>query len=374
MNALADLIVTTLALLATALALIPLGAARRESAVAARMFALLIGLVLLLGARLLAWSGSAAAAVPLMIVASWLPLLALRVAEQIVRRHAAASVKWLVLGGGVAFTVAALVFGAWWSAPVLVALAAFQAATILCAVTHIARAREISPSEAQLGRVFAAALLLALPLTLSDFQAIVHLPVRGGAFAILLLVLATSRFVAGTASLASLCIDVVVVMGSGAVVAGSAALILVGLPLVQAIQIGAVGAAAAAVALIVQRRGEARLVLRARPSLTRTLAALPDQPSLNELLAAHPLLASGRLVEGEMLSAYPPAQLAALLERRVATRGAGDAARDLLDATAATHLLRLSQAPPRLLAVSAGALAGDDIASELDLVARLASR
>lgn len=374
MSAAPDLVITALALAAAALALIPLGEARRESAVAARMFALLLGLAGLLAARLLAWSGSAIAAIPLLLVASWLPLLALRVAEQIVRRHAAPGVKWLVLGGALIFTAVTLIFGAWWTAAVLIALATFQAVAILCAVAHILRADDISPGEDQLGRVFAAALLLSIPLAASDFQVIAQLPVRGGAFAALLLVLATSRFVAGTASLTSLTIDLLVMSCAGAVVAGSAALVLAGANAAQIAQIGAIGAATAAVALIVQRRGEARLILRARPSLTRALAALPEEPDLATILSAHPLLASGRLVEQDTLAAYPQAEIEALLGRRVATRSAGDAARDLLDATAATHLLRLSKAPPRFLAVSAGTLAGDDIAAELDLVARAVAR
>lgn len=374
MSAAPDLVITALALAAAVLALIPLGEARRESAVAARMFALLLGLVGLLAARLLAWSGSAIAAIPLLLVASWLPLLALRVAEQIVRRHAAPGVKRLVLGGGLIFTAVTLIFGAWWTATVLIALATFQTVATLCAVAHILRADDIAPGEDQLGRVFAAALLLSIPLAASDFQVIAQLPVRGGAFAALLLVLATSRFVAGTASLSSLAIDLLVMSGAGAVVAGSAALVLAGENAAQIAQIGAIGAATAAVAVIVQRRGEARLILRARPSLTRALAALPEAPDLSTILSAHPLLASGRLVEQDTLAAYPQAEIEVLLGRRVATRSAGDAARDLLDATAATHLLRLSKAPPRFLAVSAGALAGDDIAAELDLVARAVAR
>lgn len=374
MSAAPDLVITALALAAAALALIPLGEARRESAVAARMFALLLVLAGLLAARLLAWSGSAIAAIPLLLVASWLPLLALRVAEQIVRRHAAPGVKRLVLGGGLIFTAVTLIFGAWWTATVLIALATFQTVAILCAVVHILRADDISPGEDQLGGVFAAALLLSIPLAASDFQVIAQLPVRGGAFAALLLVLATSRFVAGTASLSSLAIDLLVMSGAGAVVAGSAALVLAGENAAQIAQIGAIGAATAAVAVIVQRRGEARLILRARPSLTRALAALPEAPDLSTILSAHPLLASGRLVEQDTLAAYPQAEIEVLLGRRVATRSAGDAARDLLDATAATHLLRLSKAPPRFLAISAGALAGDDIAAELDLVARTVAR
>lgn len=374
MNATPDLIITALALVATAIALLPLGEARHESAVAMRMFWLLLGLLALLAARLLAWSGNAVAAVPLLLVASWLPLLALRVAEQIVRRHAAFSVKWLMLGGGMLFTAVTLIVGALWSGMLTVALAAFQAAAIMCAVVHILRADDISPGETQLGRVFAAALVLAIPLAASDFQSIAQLPVRGGAFAVLLLVLAMSRSVAGAASPYSLAIDLVVLSGAGAVIAGSAAIILTGETVAQIWQIGAIGAATAAVALIVQRRGEARLVMRARPSLARALAALPERPDLATLLSAHPLLASGRMVEANMLAAYPPAEVDALLARRVVTRSCGDASRDLLDATAATHLLRLSNSPPRLLAVSAGTLAGDDIASELDLVARVAAR
>lgn len=374
MNAAPDLIITALALLATGIALLPLGEARRDSAVAMRMFWLLLGLLALLAARLVAWSGNAIAAVPLLLVASWLPLLALRVAEQVVRRHAAVAVKWLVLGGGLFFTAVTLMFGTVWTETVLTALAAFQAVATVCAVAHMLRARDISPGEAQLGRVFAAALVLAIPLTATDFQAIMQLPVRGGAFAVLLLVLATSRSVAGTASIGSLVIDLLVLSGAGVVIGGCATLIVSDADFTGLCQIGAIGAATAAVALIVQRRGEARLVQRASPSLARALAALPDSPDLPALLSAHPLLASGRLVDPEMLNGYPPDAIEMLLAHRVATRSVSDAARDLLDATAATHLLRLSTSPPGFLAVSAGALAGDSIVAELDLVSRLAAR
>ncbi|MFL9841685.1 hypothetical protein ABS767_11985 [Sphingomonas sp. ST-64] len=372
MNVAADLVVTALALIATAIAVLPLAEARRDSAVAMKVFWLLLGLLALLAARLLAWSGNAIAAVPLLLIASWLPLLALRVAEQIVRRHAAVAVKWLMLGGGLLFTVITLIFGAAWSGRVLTALAAFQAVAIMCTVVHLLRAREVSPGERHLAQVFAAALALAIPLTATDFQGIAHLPVRGGAFAVLLLVLATSRAVSDTASLGSLIIDLLVLSGAGAVIGGSAALVLGRSDPSQLWQIGAIGAATAAVALIAQRRGEARLILRARPSLARAIAALPERPDQATLLSAHPLLASGRMVEGDMLHAYSSAEIAAWLAQRVVTRSAGDAARDLLDATAATHLLRLSTSPPRFLAVSAGALAGDDIGAELDLVARVA--
>lgn len=373
MSRLPDLIVTAIALAATLIALAPLNLARRRSAVAARMFALIAGLAALLAARLLAWSGSAVAAIPLLLVASWLPLLALLVAEQLVRRHAPRWMKLLVLAGGTGFTIVSLIAGAIWPAPVLLALAGFQTVAILCAVGLIVRSRgEVSPAEAQLGGVFAAALLLAIPLTASDFQAIFTLPVRGGAFAALLLVLATSRFVAGTASLRSLLIDLILLVAAGVILAAGAHAIWPAANVAELAQIGAIGAATAALALLLQRRGEARLILQARPSLVKLVAALPDRPRLDDLLSVHPLLASGRLVEADMLAAYPAEAVDMLAAERVSTRASGDAARDLLDAYAGTHLVRLARSPLRLLAVSGGGLAGDGLTAELDMVSRVA--
>lgn len=373
MSRLPDLIVTAIALAATLIALAPLNLARRRSVVAARMFALIAGLAALLAARLLAWSGSAVAVVPLLLVASWLPLLALLVAEQLVRRHAPRWMKLLVLAGGLGFTIVSLIAGVLWPAPVLLALAGYQTVAILCSVALIARScGELSPAEAQLAGVFAAALLLAIPLTATDFQAILALPVRGGAFAALLLVLATSRFVAGTASGRSLAIDLILLMATGAILAAGAHAIWPAANAGELAQIGAIGAATAALALLLQRRGEARLIVQARPSLVAAIAALPDQPRIDELLTVHPLLASGRLVEPDMLAAYPSEAVDALAAGRVSTRASGDAARDLLDAYAGTHLVRIARAPLRLLAVSGGGLAGDSLTAELDMVARVA--
>jgi hypothetical protein len=367
-----DLIVNALALVAALMALLPLNQARRGSAVAARLFSLHVGLVLLLAARLLAWSGSGLAAVPLMVAASWLPLLALRVAEQVVRRHAPAWVKWLALGGAIGFTIVSVLAGAFWSQGVLLSLAVFQAVAILCAVRLILASRgDVSPAEAKLAGIYAVALLVALPLSVTDFQAFTNLPVRGGAFAVLLLVLATSRFIGGTASWVLLLVDLAVLIAAGAILAGGAAVIWPESSATPLVRLGAIGVAVTALALIVQRRGEARLVSRARPSLVRALAVLPDRPDVDAVLSAHPLLASGRLVERDTLASYPPVLVDAMAQSRVLTRESGDAARDLLDAHAATHLLRLSRTPPRFLAVSAGGLGGDTLIAELDMVARV---
>ncbi|MEP9400454.1 hypothetical protein [Sphingomonas sp. VNH70] len=367
-----DLIVNAIALVAAVLAMVPVAQAWRASATAGRVLALLAGLALLLAARLLAWSGTAAANVPLMLVASWLPLLVLLVAEQIVRRHARAWMKWLVLIGGLGFTLASLVAGAWWDGPVLLALAALQVVATLCAVAVlVAGRRDVSAPEATQAAIFAAALLVALPLGVSDFRAFSDLPVRGGAFGVLLLVLVIARFVGGTARWRAVAIDVATLAVAAALLAWGAGVIWRAASTTELVQVAAIGAAVAALALIVQRRGEARLLARTHPSIVAAVAALPDDAGADAILSAHPLLAAGRPVDGEVLAPYPPGLVGALAERRVATRAAGDLARDLLDATAATHLVRLSAAPPRFLAVAAGGLTGDTLAAELAAVSRM---
>ena len=126
------------------------------------------------------------------------------------------------------------------------------------------------------------------------------------------------------------------------------------------------------------------IVARARPEaeqgagLIAALARAPDRDTA-ALIAAHPLLASARVLGPSELAAYPAASIARLLEHAVVSASTGerearDAARDLLDAHAATHLVRLSRDPPRLLAVAAGSLAAPALDDELALAARLIER
>jgi hypothetical protein len=378
MSAQTDLLITATALAAALAAAVPMRAARRRSPVAGRLATLYFGLALLLAARLVAWGwrdGAGFASVPLMLAASWLPLLTLRVAEQLVRRHAPAPVKWLGLGGAIAFSIVALAAGAFWGTAVLVALAVYQALMTGLIVRLLLRPGDLGPAEARAARIFAAALLLAIPLVATDFRFVAELPVRGGAFAVLLLVLATSRLASGAASVMLLLVDVALILAGAGITALGGAIVWPGSGMEDLIRIGAVGGAAVALALIFQRRGEALLLARARPSIIASLADLPDGVDSATLLTAHPMLAAGRLVEGDGLAPYPQALVRALTERRVITSeeggDAGEAARDLLEANAATHLLRLSANPPRFLAISAGALGGDTLNAELDAMVRI---
>ena len=113
-----------------------------------------------------------------------------------------------------------------------------------------------------------------------------------------------------------------------------------------------------------------------RPDLVSALVGAEYRRSA--MLAAHPLLDRGVLVEGDALSDYPPALIELLAEHRLIRGGfvnddpaLADAAADLLGHYAASHLIRLSQRPPRFLAVSAGGLAETALDEELELAARL---
>jgi hypothetical protein len=110
-----------------------------------------------------------------------------------------------------------------------------------------------------------------------------------------------------------------------------------------------------------------------------SLASLPDAPSLDQLLAAHPTLACGTLIYESALVIYDPAVIATLAERRVITAAANldapakGATDNLLAAYSASHLIRLCKSPPTFLALACGPFKTNDIIdAELDMVSRLA--
>jgi hypothetical protein len=258
-----------------------------------------------------------------------------------------------------------------WSAAALTALAAWQLAMLAAMVALLLRERGgLGAGERRTADTFALALLLTLPLAATDFSALLpDAAVRGGPFAVLILVLATSRAASGTGSPEQLLADIAVAAGAGG------AAVLVGLAVAPQLGgaaggvIAAGGGAVAALLLLVERAREAR---REQHGLVAALARAPAA----ELATAHPLLADARLLGPAELVGYPAASVARLAAERVVSAESGDAelrdaARDLLDAHAATHVLRVSRDPPRFLAVAAGGLAGPGLDDALAVAARL---
>jgi MFS family permease len=311
---------------------------------------------------------TALATVATMLIAAWLPLAGLRLVEELTRRHASRFVKLWALGGALGFSVVGLTFGILWSAAALVALALFQAITVaIMLVLLIRRRSELPRAERATADTFLVALAANIPLALTDFGALIpELGLRGGVFAVLLLVLATSRIIDGGGAPRRLLADIALCLGGG----GMAALGTNG-------DMATTGFAIAltALALLVERFARRRTD---DGGLVHALATI-DATDTEAVLASHPLLASGRIVEGVALADYPASAIAALTRYRVvhdATQDedARDAARDLLDAHAATHLVRLASKPPRFLAVSAGSFATARTSDELTLLARLIER
>lgn len=233
-------------------------------------------------------------------------------------------------------------------------------------------------AERRTADTFLLALLLTIPLALTDFQALLpDAPVRGGAFAALILVLATSRLVRGDGSPVWLLADLAVCLGGAALAAAAVSLSALLTPDTRIVSIAAAtGFLITALALLIERFSSLRLE---EGSLIRALARSTADGGVEGLLRSHPLLASARIIDATTLADYPPAAVKALARSRVIgddlnDAEARDAARDLLAASAATHLLRLSADPPRFLAISAGGLAGPALADELAVTAMLIER
>lgn len=369
-----DSLVTAIALAALAFAWRAAAQAAPRSPVAARLRSLYALTGVLLALRLaVVVTGSLPLIVALMIAAAWLPLAGLRLAEQLCRRHAARVVKLLGLGGGIVFTVLALTLGVAWSEGAVVALAAYQSIMLALTILMLARERQdLRAAERRTLDTFLLALLLTIPLALTDFRDIFpDLPVRGGAVAVLVIVLGSSRLVDDRGSPAGLLADLAVMAGAAALMALAGRIAVTGLDPTATVQLGAGGFAVAALLLLIERtsgRGERGAGLIA--ALART-----SGEGQGAILSAHPLLEDGQLIDGEVLAAYPPASIDRLVAHRVIDADlddeAGDAGRDLLQAAQATHLIRVSRTPPRLLAIAAGGLAGPEFDDEIAVAARL---
>jgi hypothetical protein len=371
-------IVSAIALLAVLVARRGAAAIADRSPVAARLRTVYTLVAALLALRLIAPLATATPLViALMLVAAWLPMAALRLVEELRRRHAPPLVKMVALGGAVGFSALAVTLGIVWSAAAALALALYQLTMLALMVALLARSRgELGRGERRTADTFLLALLLTIPLAATDFAAVLpDMPIRGGAFAALLLVLATARLAAGDGSPWRLVADLLVAAGAGGATVVIAQAAQPALPGDAAILVAAGGAALACLLLIVARSKAGD------DDATGLVAALAGAPANDPaaLIAAHPLLASGRLLGPAELRAWPEASIARLLDHPVVSASsddpeARDAARDMLDAYAATHLVRLSRTPPQLLAVAAGSLTAPALDDELALAARLIER
>ncbi len=372
-------LLTAIGLIAALLARVGVADAARGGGVAGHLARLMTLIALLLALRLFGLAlPSPAVVAATMILAAWLPLFTLRLSEELVRRHAPRWLKLLALGGAGAFSLLAATFGLVWTGPAITALALFQAAVMVAILAHLARQRAaVSLAERRAADMLTLSFALGVPLLATDFVwAFPDLPFRGGPFAALIFVLACSRLAAGgTSRPLRLLGDLAVMAGAG----GLAALAcrLAEAPPAVTPGLAAIAAASAALVLLAERFADP--APRAESLLVPVARSAPDEAAI---LAAHPLLAGGVPLDAGVLTDLPEDLLAALAARPVVTARSGaqgddrlaGAAQELLGRYGASHLLRLSQNPPRFLAVSGGALNQERLTDELTIVARLLER
>jgi hypothetical protein len=370
-------LLTAIGMLAALVARAGVAAAARSGGVAGHLRRLLTLIALLLALRLL----NSALPSPVfvactMVVAAWLPLATLRLAEELVRRHAARWLKLTALAGAGAFSVLAVTFGLVWTGPAVIALALFQAVVMAAVLLHLLAERgRVSLAERRAADMLALAFALAMPLLATDFERLFPgLPFRGGPFAALVFVLACSRLAGAASRPLRLLGDIAIAGGAGGIVALGAWLLAAPAPL--ALGLTAAASAAAALALLAERFADP--ASRDDGLLRQVSRAAPEEAAI---LAAHPLLASGVPLTPAALADLPDDLVGALaLQPVVCASGAtgnatlDGAARELLGRYGASHLLRLSQSPPRFLAVSGGALDADRLTGELTIIARLLER
>ncbi len=371
-------ILTAIALVATIVAHRGMRQIKQRSAVASKLQSFYVLVAALLALRLLhsVWPTDIVVSF-MMIVAAWLPFFLLRLAEELARRHATRLVKIMALAGALLFSFLALTLGLVWSTPAIIGLAAFQAIMLLCVLMMLWRDRcNVTQPEQQAMALFSFALMFAMPLVITDFQALFpDMPVRGGVFAIFLMLLATSRLVMGNGKPVLLVTDALLVLCSGAVATFALSILM---PAVSDQTMLVTGATACAIIVLVILIERLALPEDNDMELLRSLAKLGPDTGRSGLLMAHPILAQGTLVDAAQVDDLPQATLESLAIQSVITAGSfavdpvlADAARTILDRFSATHLLRLSAKPPQFIAVAAGGFSGTDMDDELMITARL---
>lgn len=343
------------------------------------LFALAVAAVLFAGRAGLTLSGWGGFGTLVRLAAALIPLAVLIVTEGLLRRHAPAWAKILIGGGTLLAPVAAL----WRSGPGVdpddLALMGFQIAGFAVAGWLVA-ARDragLSAAENRAAVRLAWSLVLLLPLGAVDFLGpLLGLPVQVAGLAVLALCwLAVSLGRAEAGPDDGTLPRLLVLGGAGA--AATAALVAAGAP--------ALAGAVVLAALLVSAVAADAMSLRAEErnlSLLRHLAEGPEeQGAFLRGLLAHPAIEGGALLMGADLADFDPAVLArAFAGGPVLRRGrtGGDAAADeqaalLAERYGATHLLWLSDDPPRLAVLAMPTLAAGARAElELAALARMA--
>lgn len=311
----------------------------------------------------------------ILLVGAWLPFAQLRLGEEIVRFHAPRLVKIGTLGGAIGFSGLTAFAGLLPGQSILVGLAIFQFLTFASVIYLLIKHRsDVSTMDRSVADTFVLALLLSVPLAMTDFRELIpSTPVRGGAFGMLILVMATSHFAVSGGSPRALMKDIAITLLGGAIIAVMIIWSGLNLSSPDILRVIACAVATTGLAILIERFTSGQ---NSKTDVVGAVAQTANMQDRSSLISAHPLLSQGKVLDSLALADYPKDTLALLLQHQILTRRTGvattrDTTHDLLDRFAASHLLRICTSPPQFLAISAGDLAGPSVDDELTVVARL---
>jgi MFS family permease len=378
-----DLAINLIALISIIIATSAVRSGNLVSDTELRLRSLFRVIAILLSLRLLVWLGvSTLFDIGVLIAAAWLPFFALLLVEQILRRHAPASLKWLALSGSIGFCLLALFTGSLWPLFAISALAAFQLILLVAIVALLLLKRKdgLAPSETDAADSMAMALVLTLPFAVGDFRSIFpDLPIRFGALGILLFTLSMARIAARSASPRRIVFDYAGIFLASVTLALLISFLVNDRSIAMLTRLFFIIASVITAMLLLQRDRDLNSARPSSANISSTLAALPDVPKLDELLSSHPTLASGVIVDETALAIYDPAVILVLSEHRVISAqtalpvNAMDAANNLLLAHSASHIVRICKQPAKFLTLACGPFSGSQsMDAELIIVSRFA--
>lgn len=345
---------------------------RTDDAGTRRFRFVLLTVAALLLVRTLYWWSDAMLFSRLSVVAAGLvPLGAVLVAEGFLRRHAPLALKLWVALGAVVFAVAAFVPVTRLDGAVTLALFVFQLVAFASVALWVALRRRAALSPAQNRAVdrVGLALLLIVPLLVTDYRAIADLPVRLGGVGILALV-----WFAVTADRAGASRTFLAVAGAALVATAALALTvpLAAPDLLRAAALtfctGLLAALLLALATAAPRRGGDLVSALLRADTGDVETFLSD-------LEAHPAVRGAKLLRPPDLADLDAGRLRSAFDAKpVWRRGEGDEqVAFLLEVHEATHALRARREPLLLVALQLSQMtAGGREERELMLVGKVA--
>lgn len=349
------------------------------------LFAIAVSLLIFGGRALVTLTGAEIFRIPVLLGGALVPLAVLVLTEGLLRRHAPGWIKTIVATGAVLMGLGAFWYGEGIDPPRLLLMLGFQVFGLLASGGLILRRDRdgLSAAENRTVERLGLSLVLLVPLAASDFLVeMIGLPIMISPLGVLFLCwLAIGLGRSATGHLGPLAGFAALGLGAGIATWGVARIgILNG---EETLLSGAVIMAAVLVPVIWI---EARALLDEdrRMGLMRHLAgAASDIDGFIRGLRAHPAVSGAAVLSDRDLSDLDPGVLSALFAAHPVLRRAqlqhldgalSDHADHLFSTYEATHILWLSAAPVRLLALSIPALSSSETTElELRAVQRMAA-